>query len=217
MQHVERVRYVAGSYDNLQGLRWVPFGIWFLLIAFGESGFAVPGWVPVWGIYLSYIAGLLLAMVLWALVGLFYYDRKFGNVLGYSPRAEKDRTRPRTERAALIVFGLLCVSVFTVVSPPVWLFGPVLAWPLFVFWRSQRRFGYHHYAVLSVLVLLLGVILGLLSVLDVISVGVLPAGKWWTVNVAMAGVVLVVGGVFDHLLLSRTMRLVPEEDRDRAV
>ena len=93
----------------------------------------------------------------------------------------------------------------------------MLSWPLFVFWRSQRRFGYHHYAVLSALVFLLGVLLGVLSALGVVSVGLVPVGTWEAVKSAMFGTVLVVGRVFDHLLLSRTMRPVPEEDRDQAV
>ena len=217
MHYIERIRYVAGNYDNLQGLRYVPLGIWAFLAAFWDSGYEVPGWMPASDIGYIVLGSLPLALLLWVTVGLFYYDREFGSVLGYASAAKKDRARPRTERVASNVFGLLCVSVFTVVSPPVWLFGPMLSWPLFVFWRSQRRFGYHHYAVLSALVLLSGVLLGVLSTLGVVSVGVVVAGTWSAVNIVMVGAVLVVGGVFDHLLLSRTMRSVPEENRDQAV
>lgn len=209
-RHAERAGYLAGNYGGVQGLSLLPLGVWFLLVALGESGFDATEYMPEGAVALLvfsvYFVGFFVALALWFVAGIFY-ERSFGRVLPTEGEAGAPR-RPFPERAARVVFVVLAVLA-VLFSPPVALFGPALAWALFVFWCSQRRFGYHHYAALSALV----VAASLLSVL-----GVLPAEEVRkAIDLAMVGVVLTVGGVFDHLLLARTMRPIPEEDREPAV
>ncbi len=75
-ENLERIRRVTRYYDQLQGLRQVPFGVMFLLMAVWKAG--LWPWFDKW----QPLSGLLiigLAMIAFWWIG-GYYERTYGKV-----------------------------------------------------------------------------------------------------------------------------------------
>lgn len=188
---LDRARYVAGRYRDLQGLRVVPWSVVFGLWALGESGLHLgPWWL--WALGISIVSAVGLTVVLGP-----YYRRAFGSV---DPRPEGWRRWGvvAAAGAAVVVTGAVDTAWR---MQPVSLTGLALAALIAaVYWR-WRRHARHHLAFAAVLAAVSLAPLGAVAPVD----GLHPLSSATGTSVAVAGFFLV-GGLGDHLLLVRTLR-----------
>jgi hypothetical protein len=183
----DRIRFVTANFYQLQGLRLVPLGVFLLIAAAGTQGWFtwLPGnsphaqqrWLAV--AYGLAVAGASLATVL--------YARRFGSVWQFG----------RSGRNCLIV---LAVAIFILLALVDQQFQPPLA--LAPLWTA---------AALAVIVCADGWIRShfLLGSFAWMIVGVLPvlhpdAATMLEAYYVAGGLTLVVCGVGDHFLISRT-------------
>jgi hypothetical protein len=195
MQDLNRVRLVTSHFHVMQGLRMVPIGVF--LIA--QSA----GWLGRQGDCTLTLPSLIGAIVLYVFIGV-YYRRSFGQV-----------ERPPQARQREWLYGLASLLVFyalvwvdSVLNLPVSLVGLLLAGGLLgAYLRTGLGFR-KHYAVSAAL-------LALVSLLP--ALGLLPRfslfGPDSTPLTITLGAIVVLSGVFDHLLLVRTLKPLPEETR----
>lgn len=198
MQDVGRVQYVTQYYNQLQGLKYVPLGVYFILLGLDEPGrfpwlegsFIGRTWT-VWG--------LVVVGVLYWLIKR-YYDERYGRV----NRSAADQQRE--EREGLVLMGLFLVAFLAdvflglPVSLSAFVFGGNYLYLALVRAQRFRR----HYVVFG----LLFAALGLLPLfLDIRPYDIVLGGNLFT----LAGGVLITGiGLLDHLLLVRTFQPVVE-------
>ncbi len=199
IRDLERVRYVTENYEQLQGLRNVPIGLMVLLSGVLLTS-SIPSFGPVIGeafFYLLFIV-LIATVLLYFVIGN-YYEHRFGWVQTFS------LNRKQAIAVAILMVVLVVVgSINLAFQPPIHMIW--LVWGLSVMavhWR-ERRFRMH-YVVIGALVV--GV--SFLPLLGITSVS-LPyeAGGL----LVFLGIFYVMGGTFDHLLLVRTMKHLPEEN-----
>lgn len=184
---LQQIRYVTQNYSNLQGLRLIPLGLWLLIVGLVTIEFAIPL--------------LLAAVVLTWLIGI-YYKRQFGQV--------HSMTSP-TWKSYLL--GLLVLAVLIAVAVmdwylelPVSLLGLTMAIGLFLVWIQPAYRPRLHYLVVAILV----AAMSLLPPLGIFAGG--PAfHPVWAGSLGILLVILV-GGLFDHLLLVRAFKALPEEE-----
>ncbi len=103
MDHLQRLRYVTERYDQLQGLRFVPLGIPFLLSAAWRDGQLAwaPGTTGV-GPRIWFIS-LMTAAISLSLLARSYYRRRFGNV--------QSSATIRTPLAAFVFTAMFVLAV----------------------------------------------------------------------------------------------------------
>lgn len=204
MRDLERVRYVAGNYERLWGLRFVPVGLFMFLIAYRDSGLG-PSWLQPGQLSAPLLLALALMFVLmW--IAREYYRRTYGRVL----QRASGRSVVLDVVIGLAVFGgVLSVNWLDfVLQPTVSLTGLVVVSLLALWWFVTGSVR-HHYMLLSIL--LLG-----LTFLPLLKAPFDPRFPFDdSVNASLiSGVGFIVIGVGDHLLLARTFRAVPEEGDD---
>ena len=199
MQDLKRVRFVTENYHNLQGLKMVPLGLWFVAAGAGDAG-----WWP-WffktGRPVSHLLGLGLAWFLSWLIGR-YYKYNYGQV----------QPSPQTQRKGRLVtiVGLpallIALAVDWSMKLPVSLVALLItAYFLTAYLCSSGRFR-KHYVVIALLFAGLGLMPLLLRVpLSDRIWG--PGGVMFTL---LLGLGLIAGGILDHLLLVRTLKPLPE-------
>lgn len=193
MENMERIRRVTRYYDQLQGLRQVPFGIMFLLMAVWKGG-----WWP-WFDKWQPLSGLLiigLAMIAFWWIGS-YYERTFGKV-----RQSDDSQRKGKILSFIFLVGLYLVGL----AEYEWhwplsgtgLFTAVVLVACYFQTGSFRQ----QYLILAGLM----TIVSLLPLFDL-----LPAeqvylwGERGVVGVAIFGALWLVSGLVDHWLLIRAL------------
>ncbi|MAT96532.1 MAG: hypothetical protein CL608_05260 [Anaerolineaceae bacterium] len=194
MENLERIRRVTQYYDQLQGLRQVPFGVLFLLLAVWKAGWWpwFDKWQPLSGLF--FIGA---AMIAFWWVGL-YYERTFGKVW-----QSADSRRNGTILAIAFLVGLYLVGwaeykwhwsvsgtgLFTAVS-------------LVTYYFQTGSFRLQHL-----------VLAGLMAVVSLLPLfNLLPVeqvylwGERGVVGVAIFGLLWLVSGLVDHWLLTRALR-----------
>lgn len=187
MNDLARIRFVAGQFYYLQGLRLVPFGLW--TVAFAA------GWFGRQGDCTFSLPTLILVIILYKLVGV-YYDRHFGRV----ERSLADRRLDWISLAVAIPAIWLAVWIDATGRLPISLLALALAgFLLVVHLRSPG--GYRrYYAVLAALLALLS--------LTPLALGQAPKDVSPPVLAALGGA-YIVGGVLDHLVLARSLKPAP--------
>lgn len=191
MENLERIQYVTRNYRVLQGLKNLPLGAWFLL---GSVLTVLDPFAERWPVLnlFSLFGGLVLALVLRGFISRHYYERKLGRVLQYAPTFG-GKSHSRVEWYSYAAFLFLGV-LFFLAAPflPIVIFGPVLGLVLLACWWPQRRIGWHHYAVIAAVVMMISLlsILGVLSAEQVRDLWVLRG----VVFSAELGVILTIGG-----------------------
>ena len=206
VRDLERVRYVTENYEQLQGLRNIPLGLILLALgAFMLSSARLPPFSPVASDVFFYgsFALLIVAISLYFVIGN-YYERRFGWVHTFSMN-RKQVVAAITGITVLLVIG----SVNLVFQPPIHMIW--LVWGISltaVYWR-ERRFRIHYVAI--------GVLVSVLSFTPLLSISRTELSYDAGGLMLFFGILLVVGGFFDHLLLVRTMKTLPEEEDGRAV
>ena len=206
MQELERMRYVAANYYTLQGLRFAPLGIFFLVWAA-----VVGGWVQVPASVRDFLSnwGAGVAFVFYPFIQL-YYERTFGRA-GVECKPDKvswPRFIAGTVTVLAILIGLLLLEMN--LQLPVRLFGLTLAVMLFSYFWPKRQFAMHYLAIA-----LFAAVLSLLPLLRLewLDTTFGPAVTFFF----LTGMVFLIGGLFDHLLLVRTFKPLPKEETNGAV
>ncbi|CAN5911525.1 hypothetical protein BH23ACT11_BH23ACT11_17120 [soil metagenome] len=214
IRDLERVRYVTENYENLQGLTRVPIGLALLMVwaFFLTTGFEISS-QPVANIFIT--VGLLTGGLL---ILLFFRIRKY-----YTRRYGQVRVIPRVFRRRRAAGGAVALTILvagyflTLWMGPLEQLEPLLLvllglgvmemidrWP-------ERRLR-PHYLVVGALVALSG-----LAMLFLVLSGMqYPDLLVLHLMTAFIGLILVIGGILDHLLLVRTMKSLPG-DNGRAV
>lgn len=203
MQDLERVRYVTGNYERLQGLKYVPLTVWLATMGIVGAFLVEPpsGFFDLALAYnLCFLVGSIVAIAL-CFRAAGYYDRRFG-------RVEERRRHGGSGRGIVLFAGVAVAGVS--VSPltnqlgePVTGFfaGCLLAaFILHLWWERRHRLALH-WPVLAALAVIVG---------SVPAVGTLPGHGISLLCVPM-GSLLAAGLLFDHLLLVRTFKSVPDE------
>ena len=205
MEDVERVRYVTRNFEQLQGLRYAPYGLAMVLFGFMSFLWFAPssGFFDVRLVDDLVFAGLLVvAMVLHHQVSV-YYGRRFGHV----------RRRSWGEKTRLtFVFWIVIAAVFVLSFFRDW-FGQiglsllagaaVAAFVLGDLWVERHRLT-AYWAFLAVLAV---------GVCFLPVFGVFEGRAFPLVAVSLGGILLL-GSLLDHLLLVRTLKPMPREDTD---
>jgi hypothetical protein len=194
MQNLKRIHFVTQNYHNLQGLRWVAWGILCLAVA-AEDG----GWLPTIVLFLGAIP---LSLFLFWWIGV-YYDRHFGQVQG-----------PNNVQAGLLLTltylatALVSFLIDRTIKPPVYLAPLVFAAGLVIlYWQAGRPYRWYYLLIVPLIVMI---------DLSLPWLNISPANPWPRPGVILwlfIGLSMIIGGFFDHLLLTRTFRAVPEESQ----
>lgn len=184
----ERVRYVTSRYPQLQGARLIPLSLVFLASAWWRAGgIHLPGDDLPYGAEAWFFAALGSAIVASYLIRR-RYARSLGSVGQHATRS-----------AAIPILGTCALVAFAV-----WLQGELqwrlslpaisVAAVLLATGLAHRRFRVHYVAA--------GAVLLAYSALGLFGVGPLVLDASFD---AVIGIVLLIAGVGDHLLLTRTL------------
>ncbi|MEJ2747198.1 MAG: hypothetical protein P8183_04685 [Anaerolineae bacterium] len=197
MQNLAQMRFVTENYGALQGLRMIPFGLWFLIMAVGDLA-DIPALRQG---RLDYPLLLMIAMgALYWLIGV-YYAHTYGQV---TPLPKNNRQKllgnwPILLFAAGIAldwllqlpvsFLAITLSIFFLV--PLIKGGPPFRW---------------HYVFIGLIMLVISLLPLFLndSLKDKFFA---PSGAYFLLGM---GTALIVTGIIDHLWLHRFMKPVPE-------
>lgn len=186
MTDLRRLRYVTERFPHLQGLRFVPLGIPFLISALWRDGYLewVPGTTGA-GARLWFLALLALAVGC-SFLAKAHYQRLFGDVT--------PAINVTTALAASVFAGLLLVAVAlqndTVVSVP----ALVVALALGYVAVAGGQLRWHYIAVA-----------GLVAVFAMLGLVGVPAQTRSVLFDLLIAIGFVVIGIGDHLLLRRTL------------
>ena len=197
MQNLAQMRFVTENFGALQGLRMIPFGVWFLIMAVGDLA-DIPALRQG---RLDYPLLLMIAVgVSYWLIGV-YYAHTYGQVTPL-PKTKGQKLLanwPFLLFAAGIVLDLLLklpvsflaitLSIFFLV--PFAKGGPAFRW---------------HYALIGLVMLAIS-LLPLFLNSSLKSKFFAPAGAYFLLGM---GIALIVAGVIDHLWLHRFMKPVQE-------
>lgn len=197
MPNPQRVRYVAKNYRELQGLKSVVAGLFLLFVVA-----LYDGWLPGSAWVLNSFLVLLLPFCMFGVVAILfrniqrYYERTFGHV-----EPNPDHTRRERQKGMLIYFSLI-LSYFLdrAWQPLISIGGLVFAGFLLVMAWPNRTYQVHY---IVTAVLLTG-----LSLLPLVGISL---DSTRTVISVAAGLMLIVIGCIDHVLLVRTLKPVPGE------
>lgn len=190
MHDLQRIQYVTSHYQEIQGLRIIPFGIWLILVALGQASGFVPTTEPKLdaAILFTYLLGGFLVLALYGLIGTFY-ERTYGSV---QPLLQ---SRTRALSGCLSGAGFLGVLYIGMMVGQRQLATEVaILLSFLLIYATWRSHWYRKdYVVLAALL---------------IGAHIFP---FRTNVMALNGIVVVVGGLLDHFLLVRTLKHVPEE------
>lgn len=207
MLDLKRVQYIAANYYYLQGLKIVPLGIIFVVWAAMRGGLIQSNeWIyeflSVWGFAIGF--------GLYGFIQLFY-DRVYGRAGFEMCLPEPGKRLASFARMTAIVVALIGAAMLDQwLQPPVLLFGLTIAGLMLVYYWPRRDFAMHY--------MIMALLIAAASLLPLISMltgdgSLKPA----VASFAMVGLVFIVGGILDHLLLVRTMRPVSEARDGNAI
>lgn len=186
MDNPTHVRYITRNFDALQGLKMVPFGLFFLAMG--------AGWLGEQGdLSLSLPAFVLTLLVSWLISR--YYTRNFGRVNSERSNLVNNFLLP----LAVILILWVAAAIDYSMRLPVSVFGLTLAIILFFWWWLQEQRTRIHYAIMASLIVLIS-----LAPLAGIGEGWLIIQPPGTVFHLLVGAIFVLGGILDHLILVKS-------------
>ncbi len=189
MQDLKRIRFVTANYAYLQGLKWVPYGVWVLLVV---GLLLIPGrerWM------LASAGVITVGAVLAILLIQRYYNRTFG-------QARPSLAHRLGEWGFAVIGGALALAAFWLdmtAKLPVNLVGLTCAGAILC---DYARLNWYAHGWFRPYAVGMTVFVAAVSCLPALGVPVWPA--LLTVLTVM-GVVLVVLGLLDHRLLMQAM------------
>jgi hypothetical protein len=198
MHELKQTLFITKNFHALQGLRIVPLGL--LLVA--QSA----GWLGPQGNCTWSLLALVAAIALFWLIGK-YYDRAFGRVVRTREERRREWIIALVVLAAIYGFAVLDSAL----SWPVSVAGLMLAagfLTMYVFSARHWGSGFRvHYVILAALMA---------------GVSVLPAlrlapryqlfGPSSAPLLIVLGLIIIVGGLLDHVLLSQLLKPLPEKN-----
>ena len=186
MDNPTHVRYITRNFDALQGLKMVPFGLFFLAMG--------AGWLGEQGdLSLSLPAFVLTLLVSWLISR--YYTRNFGRVNSERSNLVNNFLLP----LAVILILWVAAAIDYSMRLPVSVFGLTLAIILSFWWWLQEQRTRIHYAIMASLIVLIS-----LAPLAGIGEGWLIIQPSGTVFHLLVGAIFVLGGILDHLILVKS-------------
>jgi len=200
-QNSKNPRSPEACWYDIRGLEIVPVGLWFLVSAAG-----VVGWWP-WfemGRPISHILGLGLALALSRLIGA-YYKRTFSQI------QRVPSIHPGAWLAAFSAIMLVAIVVDWSMKLPVSLVALTTA--AFCVYLSMRGEFRKRYALIAVLF----VGLSLLPLLLEVPLSDPVYGSGGVLFKLVVGLSLIIGGIFDHLLLVRSPKPMSQDSHGRGV
>jgi hypothetical protein len=187
MEH-NQIRFVTANYHQLQGLRLVPLGLLLVLLGMLNSGLVPPAFGAVRARYLTWIGIASMLLVALTVLAPVLYRRRYGSV---DPVARGWRNAWIT---AAVVGVLVLGRLDTLVQWPVRTSLFLVSASLFItVWHDGRMRA--HYLVPAVAWLVV-------SFLPTLNMS--PAATRLTVF-GLGGLTLIVCGIGDHLLVTRTL------------
>lgn len=201
LQDLKRIRYIAGHYNALRGLKLLPVGLGLIAIAiwsFWLRAAILPGGENAWE---DIVAFLLMYSVVFALEQLTerYYRRKFGQVV--MPPQEEASWRLMT--ILLFFIYIMGTGIDSSFHPIISTFGLAAALFLCFYWWQMGREQTHY--------LVLGLLVAVVSMLPLCSSSLHAMlflqgnAQYYHLVDLLAGVIFFVGGIFDHILLMRAL------------
>jgi len=196
MQKLKKMRFVTENFELLQGLRMIPFGLWFLIMAFGDLA-QIP--VLKQG-RLDYPLLLLIAVVgLYWWIGI-YYVRTYGRVNQW-PKS----TRQKLLAGWPLLLFIVGIAIDVLLELPVSFLAIALSIYFFVPFIKALPLLRVHYAFISLVVMCLSLMP--LFVTESLKLEFFaPSGAYFLLGMGLA---LIVAGVLDHLWLRSMMQ--PEQ------
>ena len=194
MEDLKRIEQITRNYEALQGLKILPLGLYFLILALG--------WLGEQGDCTFTLPALIGALILYGLIGK-YYQRRFGQVKPLQRNLGKEIL---VLIVAFVVFWLASYFDYSL-NLSINLVGLTIAAGLIlVFSQPSQRFRIHY--------LVMGVLVALISLLPLMGISrggeiIQPPGPVFNL---LVGLVIIVGGIFDHYLLGRLFN-TPAEAR----
>lgn len=196
-----RIQYVTANYGELQGLRLVPLGLFFFTQAAGKAG--IEPWTAVtvptsW----AQTAVCAPALLLFVAIGI-YYRRTFGNV---SPPPAS----ARSVLSGIVIFGSYVLGVTLDLIgwrndwPPVSLLALLFGLRISTAHLVRDGRAQMHYVLLG------GMLAGtsLLPLAAGVGLDDPIFGSGGAISTIVLGLLCIVGGVLDHLMLVRTFQHV---------
>ena len=186
MTDLGQVRYVTSHYPELQGIRWIVLGVMCLLSAAEDVG-----WIPTW----LFVAAILPLTIAVLVMVVRYYQRTYGRVT--LPAGLRNVATTNMIGVLVLMAGFQIDKMF---EPALFLTPIGFAIWVFLRYMIDRRYRTHYLVIALVVV-----------ILDVIRTLVAPdPASLWAQNGfviwVLIGAGLIVSGMLDHLLLSRTLK-----------
>ena len=192
----DRITAVTSNFFFWQGLRWVPLGVALLVASLMRDW---PASVPKSWRSAVVIVAMIIAVAVSSATGR-WYARVFGRVRGI-PGQHARRTRTKW----LVVYPALVLALVIdgVMRPPILVSGIAFAGAIEAYRRSTGG-GRRHYVIASA-------VFALLTFLPLVGI---TARGFSSLNLlfAVLGATYVIGGVLDHLELTRIMPNVTDGD-----
>lgn len=185
MASLEQVKFVTEQYYELHGLRWVLWGVVCMMIALETIGLSSTAWTLV-----------VVAFGFLGFLGIsWYYMRRYGVVVG-AKRSFKPSIWSLLAIPALIA-GMLIDKHFG--TRPFVMPFVFAMWFIVQFWMTGRKWR-QHYLWISAAIVIVNLVVGFMQ---------WPEGSYMLessfVTWMLAGAGMIVGGLFDHALIARTL------------
>ena len=192
-----QTKLVTRHYHQLQGLKQIPVGLLFLMLAMDRAG-----WWPLFSIWQP-ISGILVFGL--AVIGLWLVGRYYNQTLGRV-------NHPSSIRSKLAFLGWLALLIASQWFESLWQW-PISASILFFalmygvgFWVTRRTL-YQYLAAASLLV-----IISLLPLTGIVTTSQLFLfGPESAIGVALVGLIIIIVGLVDHWWLTRSLQLLRME------
>jgi len=197
MDKFRQMRFVTENYELLQGLRMVPFGLWFLIMAVGDLAqiSALKQGRLEYPLLLLIVVG---GLYWWSGV---YYAHTYGRV---QQRAKSARQKLLAGWPLLLFIAGIIVDVLF--KLPVSFLAIALSFYFFVPFIKALPLLRVHYALIGLVMLFLSLLP--LFVAESLKVEFFaPSGAYFLLGMGLA---LIVAGVLDHLWLRSVMQ--PEQE-----
>lgn len=197
MRKLTQVRYVAENFEMLQGLRMIPFGIWFLAMAIGDLA-QIPA-LRQGNLGEPFLLLIAMAGLYWWLGG--YYSRTYGQV----KQQRKSFVAKLLASWALLLF-IAGIVIDMLLELPISFLAIVLSIYFFIPFARALPLLRLHYAFIGLVMLSLS--LAPFFVDESLKFEFFaPSGAYFLLGIGGA---LIVAGVLDHLWLRNMM--LPEQE-----
>lgn len=201
MENLDRIRFLAANYPNLQGLKQVPFGIMAVLVSLWGNSLRRPATDITFPILVT-----VACIGLYVLIGR-YYAHVFGQIHRTSASSRLDWFI----QTAGAILALVAFGADTALKPPVSTLGLVFSGVILADYMRMTHGARDRFLLYYPALAIVMIVLSLLPLLGLVD--------WWQaigIRSPIVGVVMVFGllvtvvGILVHLFLVRNLPRVSE-------